>query len=173
MPFSTRNRHWPRFDVGRDRFWLLIEELGGEITDASWHRLYRAVRRPEPEEILAFEDRFAEVLFGWIFILADHRRFRRTWSFDAERLLTVSHEAYEAASGRPWPEDHISPHNYETGSNPDGAWKRENYPPATLSSAVPRAARALPSLGGHVRHRHGASDRGHAVRLLRRLAAAT
>ena len=62
-------------------------------------------------------------------ILADHRKFRRRWDLDAERLLNVPREAYEAASGRPWPEDHLSPHSYETGSNPAGGWNREGLPP--------------------------------------------
>lgn len=161
--------------MDEDRFWSLIDELGGEVTDASWHRLYRALRRLEADEILAFEDRFAEVLFRldlrsvakqrwrdaadprWLprlpFISADnflyarcaavaegrqtveavltnHRRFRQTWNTEeAERLLSVSQEAYESATGQPWPDEHVSPYDYETGSNPDGGWKREGYPP--------------------------------------------
>ncbi|WP_079189310.1 DUF4240 domain-containing protein [Streptomyces kebangsaanensis] len=36
----------------------------------------------------------------------------------AEELLEVAPAAFEAVSGETW--DHIEPHDYETGSNPDG-----------------------------------------------------
>lgn len=55
--------------------------------------------------------------------------FAQRWDFGAERLLYVAVEAYEAAAGRPWPEDHVGPLSYETGSNPDGGWRRGGYPP--------------------------------------------
>ena len=61
-------------------------------------------------------------------ILADHRQFRGRWDLGAERLLYVPREAYEALSGQPWPEDHVSPFSYETGSNPAGGWKRDGFP---------------------------------------------
>ena len=156
------------------RFWSLVDEMGGDPTQAGCHRLYLALRRLEPEEIIAFEDRLSEVLYRmdlrsiakqrwrdvsdpvWLprlpfisadsflyarcaavaegretveAVLADHRRFRRTWDTDAERLLDVAREAYEDASGRDWPDDHIGPYCYETGSNPAGGWNREGLPP--------------------------------------------
>ncbi len=38
-------------------------------------------------------------------------------------------DAYEGLTGRDLSEDHTTPVSYETGSNPDGGWQREGYPP--------------------------------------------
>lgn len=156
------------------RFWALIGEMRGDPTDAGRHRLYLALRRLPPSEIIAFQDRLAEVLHrldlrqiakqrwrdvsepqwlprvpgissdGFLYarcaavvggratveaVLASPRAFRRTWDLDAQGLLYVADEAYQGAAGMPWPEDHVSPHDYETGSNVDGGWRRDGYPP--------------------------------------------
>lgn len=55
-------------------------------------------------------------------IVADPRRFKRRWNFDAEELLSVGPDAWEAITGRTWTYDHQTPVSYETGSNPAGGW---------------------------------------------------
>lgn len=157
-----------------ERFWSLIGDMQGDGSEAGRHRLYLALRRLQPDEILGFQDRLAEVLHRldlrsiakqrwrdvsesrWLprlpfisadsflyarcaalaegratveAVLADHSRFRRAWDTSAEHLLYVAHEAYEGVSRREWPDDHVSPYDYETGSNPAGGWKREGLPP--------------------------------------------
>ncbi len=155
-------------------FWRLIAVMEGQADDAACHRLFLALRRLEPEQIVAFQERLGEVLHrldlrglakqrwrdtgtprwlprlpiisadGFLYarcsavasgretveaVLRDHRKFARPWDLGAERLLGVAEEAYEGAAGRTWPEEHVLLFDYETGSNPDGGWKRAGYPP--------------------------------------------
>ena len=49
--------------MDEDRFWTLVAELAGNADDRGCHRLYLALRREEPEDVLAFQDRLREVLF--------------------------------------------------------------------------------------------------------------
>ncbi|WP_246281218.1 DUF4240 domain-containing protein [Cellulomonas humilata] len=49
--------------MAEERFWALIDELGGVADDRGRHRLWLALRRLEDgNEVLAFHDRFSEVL---------------------------------------------------------------------------------------------------------------
>ncbi|WP_088285881.1 DUF4240 domain-containing protein [Kineosporia sp. A_224] len=64
-------------------------------------------------------------------VLADHRLFKRRWDMDGEFLLGVVPEAYAGCSGRDWYHDHHGRADlldYETGSNPDGGWRRDGFP---------------------------------------------
>ena len=49
--------------MNEDRFWSLVDELQGDVTDVGCRRLVLALRRLDADEILAFQDRLAEVLF--------------------------------------------------------------------------------------------------------------
>ncbi|MCP2243378.1 DUF4240 domain-containing protein [Lentzea aerocolonigenes] len=54
-------------------------------------------------------------------VLADPEQFRRftePGGPEAEFLLYVAQHAYESSTGQEW--EHVSPLDYETGSNPDG-----------------------------------------------------
>lgn len=54
-------------------------------------------------------------------VLADPEQFRRftePGGPEAEFLLYVAQHAYESSTGREW--EHVSPLDYDTGSNPDG-----------------------------------------------------
>ncbi|GAB2857424.1 hypothetical protein GCM10027200_67190 [Lentzea nigeriaca] len=54
-------------------------------------------------------------------VLADPGRFRRftePGGPEAEFLLHVAQHAYESSTGREW--EHVTPLDYETGSNADG-----------------------------------------------------
>lgn len=160
--------------MDEDEFWSLIGTMDGRGDEPACHRLYLALRRRQPEEVLAFQDRLAEVLHrldlrsiakqrwrdtqtprwlprvpgisadGFLYarcaavaagrgtvaaVLQDHRAFARAWDLDAERLLYTAHEAYEGVTGRPWPEEHVEPVSFETGSNPAGGWRRSGDPP--------------------------------------------
>lgn len=55
-------------------------------------------------------------------IVAEPRTFRRRWDVDAEGLLNVGVDAWEAATGLPYDYDREAPYSYETGSNPAGGW---------------------------------------------------
>ena len=61
-------------------------------------------------------------------VLRDSRAFRRRWSW-GEELLFVAPKAYEATARREFPYDRDTAYSYETGSNPDGGWKRAGSPP--------------------------------------------
>lgn len=53
---------------------------------------------------------------AWQRVVDDPASIPATWqSFDGESLLYVAPEAYQESTGEPW--GHVSPVNYETGSN--------------------------------------------------------
>ncbi|WP_406637876.1 DUF4240 domain-containing protein [Amycolatopsis sp. WGS_07] len=64
--------------------------------------------------VLAGEEKYRSVLED----PAKFRSYTGTGGPEAEFLLYVAQHAYESSTGKDW--EHVSPVDYETGSNPDG-----------------------------------------------------